>query len=266
MSQKFSSSRQKITKLMSSTNGLITIDDAQRIFQISRQKARQILLSLAKSGWLKMIKSGLYAPVPLETADTTLSEESPYIVANQLFSPCYMGGWTAANFWGFTDQLFIKTWVMTTKNVRRKIVKVTNHQFILRHISNSYNYGFASEWVQNNKILFSDPHKTLIDFANFTHEFGSMALIDIFHSYMKSEHIDLNHVKIYAQASGNKTIFKRLGFLMETYYPHEKDFINFCSLHISKGYSSFSSTSSCNRIIRRWKLKIPLLLENQKYD
>lgn len=266
MTQKFSLSRQKVAKLMDKTTGLITIDDAQKALDIPRQKARQVLWSLSQSGWLKKIKSGLYVPVPIDADDATFSEESPYIVANKLFSPCYMGGWTAANFWGLTDQLFLKIWVMTTKNVRHKTLNVTNHQFILRHVNNSYTYGLKIEWVQNNKILLSDPHKTIIDFANFTHEFGAIALVDTFCSYMESEYKNLEHLKSYAQKSENRSIFKRLGFLMELYYPQEKEFIDFCILHISKGYSNFSSLSTCKIFIRRWQLKIPPSLVQKNHD
>ncbi len=78
--------RQKLAQLLSATNGIITINDAQNTFLIPREKARYLLLSLAKYGWLKPIKSGVYVPVPLEASRQDHTAEDPFVVGNHLFN------------------------------------------------------------------------------------------------------------------------------------------------------------------------------------
>ena len=257
MIKKYTKNRERLVKLLSASNGLISISDAAKILDIPRDKARSILWSMTKSGWIKSIKSGLYTVVPLEASSPSMSEENSFVVANKLFPQCYIGGWNAANFWGFTDQLFASTWIMTTKNVTYKEQNAGNHAFILTQIKPSYLFGTQTEWIQNTKVMISDPSKTLIDFLNFSESFSVSSMVDIFKAYVNSEHKNLALLKEYAIATQNKSIFKRLGFLMERFLSSEKVFIDFCQQNISKGYSAMSSLSKCDRIVTKWNIRIP---------
>lgn len=252
--------RQKLAELLSVTNGIITIDDAEKCLSLSREQARFLLWQYAQSGWLKSIKSGTYVPVSLETTDSNFTGEDPLLIAQHVFNPCYISGWSAASFWGFTDQLFLKNWVFTTQNVPSHQKSIQEHVFLLKHIPESYLYGLKTEWIQNNKIFYSDPHKTIIDFANFIEDYTLAGFLDVFQEYMQSDHKNLDHLLEYASLATNKTIFKRLGFVLEKFYPQEKISIEFCHQHISKGYSKISPASPCNHIVRRWNLRIPASL------
>lgn len=261
------SSRQKVQALLAGTNGLVKIGDAQEILEVSREKASHILWCLAKQGWIRKLKDGLYRVVPLESSDASVTDENPWMIANELFSPCYMGGWTAANFWGLTDQLFLKTWVMTTNPVHKKERSIAQHDYVLRQIKSTYLFGLKSEWVENNKISISDPHKTLLDFLSFPHDYTAQTMVEIFESYLRSELKNMNILTQYAQKIPNRTTLKRLGFLLELLAPYEKALIEFCHKNMSKGYSSLSTQSSCTQSIPRWNLKIPEhLKERQAHD
>lgn len=267
MTKKYTKNRERLAQLISGTNGLIVISDAERILKLSREEARKALWSMTKSGWIKSIKSGLYSVVALETADPSLSDENPSLIANALFQKCYIGGWSAANFWGFTDQIFLDTWVMTTQIVRQRARKIGTNKFILKQIKSDYFFGLKTEWIQNNKVMISDPSKTVIDFLNFAENFTASSIIDIFKSYINSDYKNFTILLEYAVRSGNKTLFKRLGFLIEKFLPQEKEIIAFCQKNISKGYSSLSTLSASNNIITKWKLRIPSTLkEAQSHD
>ena len=86
---------------------------------------------------------------------------------------------------------------------------------------------------------------------------GIRPTIDIFHQYTESEHCDLKLAIEYAKKLENKTIFKRLGFILETYYPSNKAIIKECKKRISKGYSKFDPSLNNDKIITRWKLRVP---------
>ena len=39
--------------------------------------------------------------------------EDPWVIAAQLYGPCYIGGWSAAEYWDLTEQIFRTVVVMT---------------------------------------------------------------------------------------------------------------------------------------------------------
>lgn len=243
------SSRQKIQALLASTNGLIKLDDVQEILAVSREEASHILWRLAKRGWIKKLKDGLYRVVPLESSDASMTDENPWIIANTLFFPCYIGGWTAANFWGLTEQLFLKTWVMTTNPVHKKKKSIAQHDFVLRQIKGAYLFGLKSEWIENNKVFISDPHKTLLDFLSFPSDYTAQTMVEIFESYLQSELKNVHTLTQYAQKIPNRAALKRLGFLLELLAPQEKALMAYCHENISKGCSPLSTQSPCTQTI-----------------
>jgi predicted transcriptional regulator of viral defense system len=249
--------RELLALLLSKTNGIIKITDAQTTLSVSREKARLVLRALCKSGWLKRIKSGFYIPIPLEAKDASLAIEDPIITASTLYAPCYMGGWTAVSLWNLTDQLFLKTWVMTTNPVHHKIAKVQDTSFILKQVSPNYMFGLKPHWVNNNKVLYSDPHKTVIDFANFINDYGKTAFMDVFRAYLESEYKDLDMILQYSKQADNRVIFKRLGFALELIDRTQEKYLKQFQLNISKGYSKLDNSGLCDRIVRKWNLIVP---------
>lgn len=264
--RKKQSSRQYIQTLIERTDGLIRLDDAQKAFDIPRDQTSRLLYRLAKKGWLKKLKNGLYRTVSLGASDPSLTDESPWLVSNQLFSPCYIGSWTAANHWGLTDQLFLDTWVVTTQKVFVKKRVIADHSFILRQVSKSNFFGVTYEWVENNKIAISDRHKTVLDFLSFPEAFSSQSMLDILKSYLESKEKDLSILIDYTKKIKNRAVLKRLGFLLEYLHADSDadDIIRYCLENKSKGNSPLSTITPCTKIVSGWNLIIPDQLK--KYD
>lgn len=248
--------RALLSMLLLNTKGVITISDAERILSLPRPKARYLLWSLARNKWLNAIKSGVYVPVPLESLDS-FPIEDPLKLAGELFQESYIGGWDAASHWGLTDQLFLKTWVFTTQKVPHKVYHVKNYTFLLTFIRRDKLFGLKVEWRGDVKIWITNPTRTLVDFAQYIGDFGLMAFIDIVKSYLASEYRDINKLMTYIEKMGNRTLFKRIGFILEKLVPEEKEAIEICKRNMSKGYSKIAPNLGCPRIVRRWNLKIP---------
>eukprot|EP01132_Coremiostelium_polycephalum_P000294 gene294-383_t len=238
--KKNKSSRQYVQILMEGTNGLVHINDAQKAFNIPREQTSRLLYRLAKQGWIRKIQNGLYRVVALEASDSSLTDESPWLISNQLFNPCYIGCWTAANHWGLTDQLFLDTWVVTSEKVFVKKRVVADHHFILRQVPTSHFFGLTYEWIENNKIAMSDPHKTVLDFLSFPEAFSSQSMIDILKGYLVSRQKDISILSDYSKNITNKAVLKRLGFLLEYLHADAYDLIEYCSKNKSKGNSRLS--------------------------
>ena len=255
--------RKHLARILAIGKGAITINDAAKTLNWDREKARLFLSSLNRSGWLKLIKYGVYVPVPLEADEPGLTSENELVLSNYLFGKCYIGGWSAASFWGLTDQLFRKVWVLTTNFVRKKEEIKSGHTYLLQHISNDYFFGLHTEWIGQDKVHLSDPHKTVIDFANFIDAYGLQSLIDVLTSYLHSEHKNLNVLLDYAHKANNRTLFKRIVFMLEKLAPDEEMAIYHCLENISKGPSKLSPKLSCEIYISKWKLKVPQYMARQ---
>lgn len=186
--------RKILAKLLSDGKSIITIDLASQKLKESTLKSRNLLSSLHRSGWLKMIQPGTYVPVPIESSSSDLAEEDNFILASSIFKNCYISGWSAATLWDLIDQIFQKTWVMTDKYVRKKSVIKSNPSYILRHIPQRYFFGLDVKWINQEKFLISDPHKTVIDFANFITDFDFQGFLDIFKEYLKFQYKNLVNI------------------------------------------------------------------------
>ena len=207
--------RKILATLLSAGKSIITIDMAIDALSLDRKEARNILSSFHRSGWLKLITNGVYTPISLESTDSTLSSENPLVLASYLFKPCYMSGWSSASYWGLTDQLFNTHWVFTQKRVPKRIIKKGSHSYLLVHTSQVDFIGTTYEWFGAEKILIADPHQTVIDFLNNPDIFGTYGMVDVMQEYIHSSHADLSKLVHYAGLMKNRSIFKRLGFLLE---------------------------------------------------
>jgi len=61
----------------------------------------------------------------------------------------------------------------------------------------------------------------------------------------------------YADQLGNGAVFKRLGFLLETYDENEQDFIEQCRERLTAGNTKLDPSLKGERLITRWRLWVP---------
>ena len=248
--------RKKLAKVITSENDIITPDLVSKILNISLQEAGRILSRWHHQCWVKRVKRGVYIPIAATDADGSLSIEDPWILANNLFSPGYIAGFSAIKHWDFTDQIFETTTFFTTKQIKNRHPVIGSSRFHLKTISSHKVFGTKNVWRENIKIAVSDPTKTIVDLLDDPSIVGGMRIVqDVFIEYKNTEYYDLDMLVIYAEKMKNKTIFKRLGFLMET-LGLEQDIKKYgLENKISLGYSEFDPGLKNNIRISRWKLK-----------
>ena len=88
---------------------------------------------------------------------------------------------------------------------------------------------------------------------------------DFFMEYWNSEHRDLKLLIRYGKRMRNKTIFKRLGFLLEINELVDNHIIKSLQNKISAGYSAFSPSTKSKFFIRKWNLKVSPMWK-EEYD
>ncbi len=255
-----SNGRKLLAKLLKATKESFTVKQAAAALELENRKVISLLSLWAKNGWLHRIKRGLYTSIPLQSTSTKITPTEPWLIAQNLFSPCYIGGWTAAHYWGFTEQLYNTEFVLTTKKVHQRDLKLDGVQFKIKTITKEKLFGMQSIWSGHNKIAISDPTKTIIDGLNDPSILGGLRmLIDILQAYIHSEQYDANKLLAYAEKMHNSAIYKRLGFLLESIKMDKSssELIEKCLAQIKSGYSQLDTKTPGVHLITRWNLWVP---------
>ncbi|OGV28477.1 MAG: hypothetical protein A3E88_05055 [Legionellales bacterium RIFCSPHIGHO2_12_FULL_35_11] len=259
--------RRKLALIVNVAKGIIAPKMVSETLNISQQEAGRVLSRWNRQGWIKRIKRGVYIPIAAEDITGMCSIEDSWILADRLFSPGYIGGFSAIKHWDFSEQLFETTTFFTSKKIQDRHPVIGNTKFHLKTIIDYKMFGTQVVWRDNTKILVSDPTKTIIDLLDDPSIVGGMRIVkDIFLEYKESNFFNVEKLISYAEKMGNKTILKRLGFLMETegFYDLIKQYE--LPSKISSGYSLFDPGVENTSVIRKWNLKIPTIWKIRKND
>lgn len=244
--------------LLRDTQGAITVLQAANLWGITRSQAAKRLSWYNTKGWLKRITRGVYIPVPLDSLTSDVVPEDPFVIATQLFTPCYIGGVNAANYWDLTEQLFNTVTVMTEKMLIKRRQIIAGTEYIIHTLKSRYFFGLKFVWISGVKVRISDPTRTLVDMLMFPAFCGGLnfindVLVNYYHSDLKKTDLLIE----YLEKVKNGAALKRLGFLLELNFPGEKKLIEYCSQNLSLGYAKLNPSQSCPKLITRWRLWVP---------
>lgn len=252
-----SKSRKRLKAVIEASNGVLIPELVSRILSLSRSESARLLSRWHNAGWLKRVKRGVYCPVPLESDPNEMAIEDSWLIAESLFSPGYIGGFSAIKHWDLSEQIFESTVYLTTNLVTKRKPVFSSIKFKLKTIKPYKNFGSKTVWRNSTKVKVSNPTKTIVDFLDDPVFGGGMRVTeDFLIEYWKSKYKDIDLLIQYAKKMKNKTIFKRLGFLLETRSLVDSDIIEFLRRNISSGYSEFDPSMKNKHILRRWNLKI----------
>ncbi|MEI9979075.1 MAG: type IV toxin-antitoxin system AbiEi family antitoxin domain-containing protein [Edaphobacter sp.] len=250
-------SRDQLAAVLRTAGDLVRVEDAAKVLGVSRHMAAKSLARWVDRRWLKRLRRGLYAPIPLSlTAEENVLED-PWTLVPELFAPGYIGGATAAHHWDLTEQIFRTVFVYTTRHVRAKEETIQSFPFRLRHIGQDRMFGTSTLWRGRTKILLSDVHRTVVDLVDDPSAGGGIRHVaGCFESYLRAKEADLSQVLDYAERFGNGAVFKRLGFLGERFHA-PADFLEACARRLTKGNAKLDPTLPAPRLVKRWRLAVP---------
>jgi predicted transcriptional regulator of viral defense system len=251
-------SRKRLASVVRETKGTISVQQVAEILQFPADKAAKALSRWAQQGWVSRIRRGLYISVPLEATSADIVLDDPWIIAERLFSPCYIGGWSAAEYWELTEQIFRTIVVMTTLKPRNRKPVIKGSNFLLRSIPETALFGTKPVWRGQVKVNVSDPTRTVLDMLNDPALGGGLRpAADIFRNYMNSKNKDTALLIEYGDKLGNGAVFKRLGFLISRLAPMEQNLISACRSRLTKGNVKIDPAMPADRLITAWKLWVP---------
>ena len=209
--------RETVARLArASNNGLITPAQAARVLGWSDRLAAARLQRLSKQGWLARAQRGVYFVRQLEATGDVNVAEDPWLVANNLFEPCYIGGWSAAEHWGLTEQLFRSTFVISAAGRRKKNESVLGAEFRIVRVPTSRVETVGMIWRGSTRLRVSDRERTLADALDHPSWIGGVRhLAEMMGTYRTSELFQPDKILQELESLHSGAGIKRLGFLAE---------------------------------------------------
>ncbi len=250
--------RERLSAVVRGTKGTITNSQAAQITGLEQSEASKLLARWCNKGWLSRVARGLYVPVPLEAERSDLPLDDPWLVAVSLYSPCYIGGWSAAEHWDLTEQIFRTTVVMSTTRPRNRRPTFKGAAFWISTVAPEKMFGLKTVWRGAVKVSVSDPSRTMVDMLSDPQLGGGIRTVqDVLRNYLASDAKNLALLLEYAERLSNGAVFKRLGFLLETGAPHEGEIIKRCHQNLTMGNARIDPKLPAESLVAKWRLWVP---------
>ncbi len=257
------SNRLLLDTLHHTATGPFTAAEAAALLSVSLPRARRLLSYLASRGWLARVRRGLYTLVPLGATVPAQWREDPWVVATKTFAPCYIGGWSAGEHWGLTEQIFRDIVVVTGTAVRERRVTLQGTPFRLTFLRPSMHFGTRPVWRGQVKVPVSDPSRTLVDMLDKPELGGGIRHVaEILETYFDGEHRTDQLLLEYAERLGNRAVFKRLGYLIEVLKIDAPEVSARCKHLQSSGIALLDpALPPRGPIVKRWNLRANAVVE-----
>lgn len=232
---------------------IFALDDVTSILGITYEHAKVIVNRLEKKAWLIRLTRGKYLIVPLEAGVKSLYTEHGFVIASHLIDLYYIGYGSALNYHGLTE--FVPSAVFVVSSKRRKNRTILHTKFRFITVTESKMFGIEEAIISGTKVKISETEKTIADCLDHPEYCGG---VDEIAKSIFFEHKALDMKKVVENAGkmGNKTIIKRLGYLLELFGYHEYGHL-FENIELSEGYPKLDPRlPEKGRFIDRWKLLV----------
>ena len=237
-------------------NKPFTVQDFARECSFTHEKSSFLLSLLVRQNHLIRLKRGVYLPVSHKGLTPQEAFSAPFVVVPLIFPHSYVGGWTMASYWGLTEQLFQTVVVLTEKDVHipNKVIGRYNFNLFKSHLPHTLGIEFI--WKENQQVLVSDIHRTIIDMIENPRCGGGIQhTIDCAKVYFKEEYNEEKFMT-YVTPMKNGVFFKRLGFISERIFGVDHPLCQLSKKRMTKGPSPIDSHLTCEKLIGRWNLYI----------
>jgi predicted transcriptional regulator of viral defense system len=256
MTAKLSQARQRLSHVLRNTSATFTVSQVAKVLDLQPVKASKMLSRWVQQGWVVRLRRGLYAAVPLKSSGGEMVLENPWLVVPALFEHAYIGGWSAAEHWDLTEQIFSSVCVLTSDKIRRKDQSVGGVRFILTSMREDRHFGLRFEWVGNQRIAVSDPERTVVDmFYKPSLGGGIQHVTKCLRNLFANGDGNINRLADYADRFKSGAANKRLGLIAEVAGLDELARSRFA--HKSAGNVQLDPRNPGDKLVTRWGVWVP---------
>jgi predicted transcriptional regulator of viral defense system len=257
--------RRRVDELHRRFQRPFSVAESAELFRLDRPRARRLLAHLAAQGWLSRVRRDAYITVPLGAEQPGEWREDPWVVAAQVFAPGYLAGWTACEHWGLTEQIFRDVQVVTARRLRYRVQEIQGTRFLAKTVSPERLFGTKAVWRGQSQIEVSDPPRTVVDLLDDLGLGGGIRHVaEIVTAYFGGEHRDDRRLQDYAHRLGNRTVWKRLGYLLESLRIDAPELREVCRESMSSGISLLDPSAGVKGpVLKRWNLRINTTLRTE---
>ncbi len=251
--------------LRDAPGGVFDVPTAARVWGTSPETTRVRIRGLVDRGWIRRLRRGLYLVLPLEiSAGEGDVVEDTWVLAEHAFTPCYVGGWSAAHHWGLTEQLFRTTFVVTASSVRSSSVTIADSEFRVAKVPAPRVARASVIWRGAARAHVSDRELTIVDgLADPSWVGGFRHLVEIVRAYRSSEGWKPARLTARLAELDRGAAYKRLGFISEMLSPVPDEIVSACMVHRSAGVIALDpAIAERGHILSRWGVRVNVKLDD----
>ncbi|MCI0585832.1 MAG: hypothetical protein L0323_03205 [Planctomycetes bacterium] len=154
--------------------------------------------------------------------------------------------------------MFRDVMVVTSRRVRERRVELQGTTFRLKTRPPDAIFGVRPVWRGRTRVPVSDPSRTLVDLLDEPAMGGGIRHVaEVAAAYFGGEHRDDRLLLDYADRLRNRSIPKRLGYIVEALGVDAPGINATCRARMSAGVVALDPTiRHKGRILRRWNLRV----------
>jgi len=179
------------------------------------QNVNKLLYQLTRKRWLLRLEKGKYLILPLEAGMEGLYSAHEFVIAAHLVQPYAVAYASALSFHALSDLLPHTVFVATTRRKAEVTIEQLGLHFRFISLSPHKFFGFQTVTIEEQPVQITTPSKTLVDGLDRPDLCGG--IVELAKGLYRYVQEDGGYAQLTADARqlGNRTVFKRMGYLVE---------------------------------------------------
>lgn len=254
-----------LVELSEQNKHIFSISDAQDILGSNYNATVQLLRRLEAKGWLVKLVPGKYLIIPLSAGREAVPQVNRYVIARNLVAPddYYVSYYSAMDIHNMVTQPVTTVYVTVIRRRPNRVVCGVKYRFVSTDADKFW--GWEEHWVTPyEQVRVSNLERTIVDcLANPKLCAGISELAKGL--WMRKDEVDYERLRAYVERLRNRTVAKRMGFLLELYDIAPDGLIPFLQDFINESYARLDTLlPDKGRYYDRWKLRLNLEPEELK--
>ena len=252
-----------IVELHEAGKPVFMLEDASRLTGLTGQSLQNLISRLTKKGIVSRLRSGLYTTVPFELGRAKDYMPNPYLVARAIVRQqlgedggYYISHASAMDLHQMVTQPQFIVHVTTNRQVKfHPTVMGTAYRFVTAQ--QKHFFGFKKLWIEKSQMVYiSDLEKTVLDGLKMPEYCGGISEVAK-GFWMKRDKINVSKLIDYAERMDIGAVYRRLGFLLETYEAATTAELDRLQHKLTKTYAPLDPTLPKDGThLARWRLNL----------